>query len=132
VFAEEMAMLPHVWTKAGWAPIQRHLTKQAASHQHAETIVDRREGDLRHAPLHAIKDLVGCRMVVAIGHDLEDLAALPRKTKTRRLERVLQPFAKRGMFESGDSARTIPSQTARVNQSLNEVSSPHFASERGL
>ena len=100
-----MAMLPHIRAEPRRTPVQRHLPQQPAPHQHTQTIVDRRERNLRHPPLHPFKNLIGRRMIVTIRDDLKNLAPLPRKTKPGRLERMLQPLTKFGLFERGNTLR---------------------------
>jgi hypothetical protein len=44
---------------------------------------------------------------MTIGDNLEHFLALAGETKTGRLERMLQPFSKRGMFKSGNTVPRI-------------------------
>ena len=113
---KKMTVLPHIRTKARRTAVQRDLPEQPASHQHAQAIVNRRERNFRHPPLHSLENFVRSRVIVAFRDDFEDLTALTRKTKTGRLERMLQPLAKRGLFEGGNSAFRITFGTQMVNR----------------
>ena len=55
-------------------------------------------------------------MIVTIRDDLKNLAPLTRKTKPGRLERMLQPLTKFGLFERGNTPLRITFLPLRVNR----------------
>lgn len=89
-FAEKMAMLAHVRAKARGAAVQRDLADKAALHKNAETIVDRGEGNLRHALFGAVKNFIRRGVIVAGRHHFKDLFALAGGTESTRLEGVFE------------------------------------------
>ena len=96
LLAEEMAVVPHVRAKPGGAAIQHHLADEAALHQHAEAIVNRREGNLRHAFSRALKNLLGGGMIVTMRDCVEYLLPLPSQTQATRREALLKTLLYRG------------------------------------
>jgi hypothetical protein len=59
-------------------------------------------------------------MIMAVRHHFENFPALSGKTKTARLERMLQPLTKFGLFERGNTPPRLTFQRRRVNR--NETS----------
>src|SRR5690606_26274999 len=60
---------------------------------------NRGEGNFRHSLPDAVKNFVRRRVIVAFRDNLEHFAPLPGQTEARRLERLLQSVAIRGMFK---------------------------------
>lgn len=71
--AVEMDVLVEVRAVAGLRPLDMHLLDQAAGGQVLQAIVNGGQRDARRPVLHAVKDIVGRRVVVRLGQDLENL-----------------------------------------------------------
>jgi hypothetical protein len=94
LFAEKVAMLPHVRTEPAGAPIQGDLTDQSALHEYTQAVVNCRERYVRHPLPGALENLVRGRMIVTSGHDFEHFLPMPRGAESGRLQRMLEPLLK--------------------------------------
>jgi len=76
--AVKMPVLAHVRAKTNGSAIQDHLPNQTAFHEHAEAVVNGREGDFGVRLLGSLEDEFGGWVVVALGNYVEHLLALTR------------------------------------------------------
>src|SRR5436190_18889034 len=63
IVAVKMAMLRHIWTKAGCPSFEADMPDQAAMHEGVQAIIDRSHRNIRHALFGADKYLFGSGMV---------------------------------------------------------------------
>ena len=81
--AMKMGMIAEVRTETTGRPVQIHLSHQSDLHQGFETIIDRRQGNLRHPFLGSGKDLLHRGMIAPFKEHIIDLAPLPRQAQSR-------------------------------------------------
>jgi len=120
--AEKMTMFPHVRTKPRGAAVQGHLPEQTTLHQDAEAVVNGGKRDLGHPPADPLENFVCGRMIVAVSHHFENLASLPGKTVSARLQRFLKPFSKSSFINRTDTQSRI---TLRVPLSIRRCHQCH-------